>query len=131
MSSEDRLKEDRLTIEVLFQEEDLDQSKRIMEEAGVEGVHEVRQKGMIGVETLIFGAITVQLLAGLTIKLVNSWKCGVIIDTRGDTVQEKRNCDLPRGSVIVLTESGDEAKLERPSEASLAKLFAEVWGARD
>ena len=113
-------------MQVLFQDEDVDQSKLIMEEAGVEGVHEVRQRGMTGVETLILGAITIKLLAELTIKLVNSWKCGMIIDTRGGTVQQTKNCDLPSGSVIILTEAGDEAMLERPSETDLAKLFREM-----
>jgi hypothetical protein len=50
-------------------------------------------------------------LANLIIRLSPLWKCGVIVDARGARVLTKKDCDLPKGTVLVIAPDGTESKL--------------------
>ena len=112
-----------LRIRVAFTDESVDEVKSALQESGAEELKEVAQRGFTGLEFVIFGLIVSQGLTALVMKLTQLWKCGVVVDARGATVVTQRNCDLPRGSVLIISADGTQTKLEKPSEVDIATLI--------
>jgi hypothetical protein len=115
-----------LKVEVSFQDELPKQVGSILKDVGATNVKELRQHGLTGIETVLVGILVTSSLANLVIKLQRLWKCGVVVDARGSTVLTKKDCDLPRGTVLVISPNGVESKLHEPSELQIKSLIAEV-----
>ncbi len=112
-----------LDLELSFADEDAQKVLSILNQAGAADVQEVKQFGAVGIEFLVIAIIAAQALANILIKLLPLWKCGVVVDARGPRVLTKKNCDLPRGHVLVFTKDGTQYKLHHPSEFDLTALI--------
>ena len=84
-----------------------------LKEVGATDVEELKQRGITGVDFVILGVLVVSTVSRLAIKFIRMWKCGVIVDTRGSKVVVEKNCDLPRGSVLLIKADGTEATLRK------------------
>ena len=115
-----------LEIDVSFRDEALEEVISILEEVGAQNIKEVKQRGFTGVEIAVVGALVSSALANLVIRLLPLWKCGVIVDARGSRVLTEKNCDLPRGTVLVISPDGTESKVHEPSELQMKSLLKEL-----
>lgn len=114
---------DQLSIDVTFRDEDADEVVSLLDELGGQDVERVKQRGMTGIEILVVVVLASQALANLIIKLIRLWKCGLVVDVRGPRVSTEKNCDLPRGSVLVISPDGTETKLHEPSQLELDSVI--------
>lgn len=89
-------------------------------EAGAADAEPIRQHGMSGVEWLVIGSVALPLLVNLAMKLAELWPVGVRMDMRTGRVLKTKDPDLPRGSVLVITENGSQ--LHRVKEMALPDL---------
>jgi hypothetical protein len=117
-----------LHFELSFSDEDAKQVIALLDQAGATNTKEVQQKAVSGIEVLILAVIAVEALVNIIIKLLQVWKCGVVVDARGSRVVTKKNCDLPHGDVLVLTKDGARHELHRPSEFDLGALIKQNIG---
>ena len=116
-----------LEIEISFQGEDVKEVISALEEVGAEDIEEIKQLRMTGVvEIAVVGVIVVYALTNLLIKLLRLWKCGVVVDARGTTIFTEKNCDLPRGSVLIISSDGTESQLNEPSELQINDLISQL-----
>ena len=105
--------------EVQFTDENLDKVITTLEEAGGTGVRQIKQWGLTGIEIVIVVTLVAPTLANLVIKLTSLWKCGVVVDIRGQTVLTQKNCDLPRGNVLIISSDGTKSELHQPTEIDI------------
>jgi hypothetical protein len=112
-----------LKLELTFADEDTPEVLSILREAEAHNVESVRQSGAFGIETLILAIIAAQAVANVVIKILRVWKCGIVVDARGPRVITKKNCDLPRGSVLVFTKKGEQFRLDQPTDFSIKDLI--------
>lgn len=124
------MESDSVKIDLTFSDEDAADVVALLDETGASGVKHVEQRGMTGVEMVVVGVVLVNAIAGLIAKLSRLWKCGVIINAAGATLVTEKNCDLPRGSVVIVKRDGTEVTLDRPSDADLSSLLKELLPAR-
>jgi len=115
--------ETNLKIEVAFQDEEPDEARAALEVAGVENIQEIKQSGLTGIEIVIVGILVTNALANLVAHLWRLWKCGIIVDTRGSTVLTQKNCDLPQGTVLMISPDGVETTLDEPTDIELKTLI--------
>jgi phosphoribosyl-dephospho-CoA transferase len=116
-----------LNIDVSVMDESPDEILTALKEAGAENVKEVKQRGFTGIEIVLVGTLLANALANLIIRLTPLWKCGVVVDARGSRILTKKDCDLARGVVLVISPDGTQSKFHQPAEAdsgSLIKAFA-------
>lgn len=120
---------------VLKGDEEVDEVDAVLataREAGASDAKSERQHGVSGVEWLIVGSVALPLLANMAMKLAELWPVGVRIDMRTERVVKTKDPDLPRGSVLVVTENG--SKLHRVGEMKLpdlSKAIAKLLGLDD
>jgi hypothetical protein len=112
-----------LNLELTFADEDTPEVLSILKEAEAKNVKSVRQSGAVGIETLILAIIAAQAIANVLVKILRVWKCGIVVDARGPRVLTKKNCDLPRGSVLVFTKKGEQLRLDQPTDFDLKGLI--------
>jgi hypothetical protein len=115
-----------IPIQIVFADENAPDVMAILAQEKADQVEAVQQFGAVGIETLIVAVIVAEAFASLVCKITNLWKCGVIVDARGTRIVTKRDCDLPRGSVLILNKAGEQHKLERPSESDIKSLIGQV-----
>ncbi len=121
---------DALEVKILFDDEAPQGVTAALKEVGATDIEEVRQRGFIDAGIVILAVIAIQALANLIISLVSLWKCGVMVDARGDKVHVEKNCDLPRGSVLVIDRDGTKSTLERPSEVQMKGILDALRAAK-
>jgi hypothetical protein len=112
-----------LKLDISFEDEAPDDLLAILADVGAQDIKQVRQRGFTGIEIVIVGILVANALANLTIRLSRLWKCGVVVDARGPRVLTKKNCALPRGTVLVINRKGTELKLHEPSELQQETLL--------
>jgi hypothetical protein len=123
------MNQQQLEIEVQFGDETPQDVFSALKEANARDVKELKQKGMIGVDMVILGVILANALTGLVAKLLRLWKCGVVVDARGSKVVVEKNCDLPRGGVVVVKPDGTEVTLNEVTETQLQDLIGKFGSA--
>jgi hypothetical protein len=114
---------DNLKVDVSFLDENPEEVIAILKEVGAQNVKRVEGRGFIGIEILIAGILVVDALANLVIRLLPLWKGGVIIDARGPRVLTKKDSNLARGDVVIISADGEESKLYAPSEIEIKSLI--------
>jgi len=110
-------------VEVSFKDEVPNTVSALLKEVGATNVKQVEQRGFTGVEIVFIGMVIADTLANLVIKLTPLWKCGVVVDARGSTVLTKKDCNLPRGTVLVLSPDDTKAELHQPSEIDIQSVI--------
>jgi hypothetical protein len=118
---------DRLSVKVSFEDESYADVTAVLREAGGEDIKRARGLGVTGAEVILV-LLAISALTNVVIKLTRLWKCGVVVDARGDTVVTRKDCNLPAGSVLVISKDGQESKLHEPSEVELKKLLEGLKG---
>jgi hypothetical protein len=108
-----------LDVELIFQDESEAKVMSSLQEADARDVSKRQEEGFTGIEIAIFGTVLARLLVGLIGRLVRLWKCGVVIDARKPKLVVEKNCELPRGAVLILSADGTQATLHEPSEEQL------------
>ncbi len=112
-----------LKVDINFADEPLNEVLSVFKDVGAKNVKQVSQRGLTGIEIVIVGTIAASGLANLVIRLAPMWKCGVVVDARGARVLTKKDCDLPRGTVLIISPKGTESKLHEPSELQIKSLI--------
>jgi len=119
--------EDLLKLDVSFEDEPKEDVLAALAGAGAK-VKELNQKGMTGVEIVVAAVLAANALANLLLKFLPLWKCGIVVDTRGARVLTRKDCKLPRGSVLIVGKKGTEVKLQQPSEIELNSTIQALLG---
>ena len=115
-----------IEVDISFKDENVSEIIFSMQEAGVENVEEVKQRGLMGSEIILFGVIAATAIANLIIRLLPLFKCGLIIDARGEKILTEKSCDLPQGTVLVIGPDGTQSKLHEPSELEIGSLIEKL-----
>jgi hypothetical protein len=110
-------------IDLSFADEDPQEVLALLEELGGTDVKNVAQRGLTGVEIIVVGTLAASALINLIMRLLRLWQCGVILDARESPVTTQKNCDLPRGSVTIISGNGTQVTLDKPSETEIADLI--------
>jgi hypothetical protein len=115
--------QNQLDIEISFREEAPQELRSVLEEVGASEIKAVPQRGIVEVGWLFLGVLTLKALVGLVAKILKLWNCGVVVDTRGPKVLVEKNCELPRGTVLVISKNGTQSKLHEPADQELDDLI--------
>ncbi len=115
-----------LKVEISFRDEAPEEVMSVLKEVGADKVKPVDEHGILEGALVYVGVLVASSLANLVIKLLPLWKCGVIVDARASTILTQKNCDLPRGTVLVINPDGTRSTLERPSELDLKSLIGKM-----
>jgi hypothetical protein len=111
-------------VEVSFTDEASNEVISLLKEVGATKVQQVKQYGFTGIEEIVLvSVLVVSALANLVIKLVPLWKCGVEVDARGSTILTRKNCDLPRGTVLIIRSDDTKVELHAPSEIDIQSII--------
>jgi hypothetical protein len=111
-------------VEFVFSEEETEQLVAILAEACADDVEEIAEQDFLPiVGVVVAAAIGLGALSNVVLKLLRVWKCGVVVDARTSVIRTEKNCDLPRGSVLVFTSAGTQHTLHEPTEADIAALI--------
>jgi hypothetical protein len=95
-----------------------------LRKGGANDIEEILEQDFLPVvEVIIAATIGLSALANIVVKLLRVWKCGVVVDARTSRLRTEKNCDLPRGSVLVLTPTGTSHTLHEPKEEDVAALI--------
>lgn len=89
-------------------------------EAGAVDVEQSEKRGISGFEVVVLGAIALPALANFFAHLNERWRSGVRVDARTERLTVRKDRELPRGSVLVVTKEGSQ--LYRAGEMSTPDL---------
>ncbi len=109
-----------LSVEFAVDAEDADATIALLGEEHADEVEELEEVGILPAALVIVAAVIA--LGGLVnavIRLTRAFSCGVVVDARGEIVRTRKDKNLPRGVVVVLTAEGTEVTLDNPSEVQL------------
>jgi hypothetical protein len=110
-------------VQVSFTDETPDEVLSLLEEVGATKVKQVEEHGFVEIAVVFVGILIADTLANLVIKLTPLWKCGVVVDARGSTVLTQKDCNLPRGTVLVFSPDGTKSELHQPSEIDIQSVI--------
>ena len=99
----------------------------ILREVDAKNIQQSKERGFGGVEVVIAVTLLAKGLANLVVRLLPTWQCGVTLDARPSPILIKKNCDLPRGTILIINPDGTRKSLQQPSTQqiqSLAESFA-------
>jgi len=96
--------------------------KAILGEVDARDIHEVKKSGLGGVETVVAAILLAKGLANLVVKLLPTWKCGMVVDARATPILIERDRDLPGETVRVINPDGTRKSLPRPSARQIQDL---------
>jgi hypothetical protein len=117
------MNQQQLEVEITFRDEEPRALHAKLEEAGATDIQEAQQKGIVGIGSLYLAILGLGGLVSLVYAIVRLWSCGVIVDARGAKVLIEKNCDLPRGTVLVISKDGTKSELHEPSAEQLNQLI--------
>ena len=122
---------EQIEMELTFKGESADEMKSILAEAGADKVEVRPARGLVSLETVMLGFLLAEEAATLISKLVRSWKCGVVVvvDANGKKVSTEKNCDLPRGSALLVRPDGTQVTLQNPTEPEIGSWFKDAFKA--
>ena len=95
----------------------------ILREEDAREVHEVKERGLGGMETIVSGFLLARGLGNVVGKLLPQWQCGIVVDARGARIRAERNCDLPAGTLRVINPDGTRTTVQQPSSAQVHSLI--------
>ena len=111
-------------VEFRFADEDQAELTAVLQSARATDIEEVTEQGILPIIGVVVAAvIALNALSNVIIKLVRVWSCGIIVNARTVTIQTKKDCDLPKGTVLVFTADGTRHQLHEPTETDLSKLI--------
>lgn len=116
-----------LATRISFDDEDVNKVEKVLAELQPAAKTTIPGEGLVVSTTIILAVFTLTALVNLVIRLSRIWKCGIIVDCREKEITTQKNCDLPRGQVLVITRDGEKVTLDNPSEVDL-KPFLEKLG---
>ena len=114
---------DTWPIEVSFSDENQTEVEAVLKDAGATSLRTSKPAGFTGLELVILGAVAAPTIGNLILKLSKLWKCGAVVDARKSKIVTEKNCDLPRGTVLVIGPDGVQSKLHEPSELEVKSLL--------
>jgi hypothetical protein len=123
--------EDRIAVELTFKGESEAEVQALLSEAGAENVETRQSRGFTGIEIVMLGLLLADGISKLVERLTRTWKCGVVVtvDSGGKKVTTEKNCDLPRGSVLLVHPDGTQVTLQEPATAEISSWFKDVFKA--
>ncbi len=123
--------EERIAMELTFKGESEAEAQALLSEAGAEDVETRQSRGFTGVEIVMLSLLLADGISKLIDRLARTWKCGVVVmvDSGGKKVSTEKNCDLPRGSVLLVHPDGTQMTLQEPASAEISSWFKDVFKA--
>lgn len=112
-----------LEIKVSFQDEVVEEVVSVLKKVGAKDIEQIKKLGMAGIDDVVLCVVVIYALTDFIFKLSNLWKCGVVVDARRKRILTEKNCDLPRGTVLVISPDGTKSKLFKPSKFQISELF--------
>src|SRR4051812_36588568 len=91
-----------LTVDVALGDEAPDRVLAILRDLEAKNVHQIEQRGLGGVETVVAALILAKGLGNLVVRLLPVWNCGVVVDARAERILTEKNCNLPKSTVLVI-----------------------------
>jgi hypothetical protein len=98
----------------------------MLRDVDAKSITEEKETGFGGVETIVAAMVVAKGLVNLVIRLSKLWDCGMVVDGRTSRVVTKRDCDLPRGDVLVISHSGKRTRLSQPSASQIEPLVSDL-----
>jgi hypothetical protein len=111
-----------LTVDINLGNDQPDSVLAILRDVDAKNVQRVRENGLGGIETVVACVLLAKGLANLVLRLLPMWQCGVVVDARSARIFTEKNCDLPRGTVLVINPDGTRARMPRPSAQQIEAL---------
>ena len=121
---------EELQLDISFTDESTEEVVALLRAVGAKDVRQLKQRGFTGIEIVVIGTLLAQALANLVLKLSPLWKCGLIVDARQSHIQTQKDCNLPRGTVLVISPDGTESQLHEPSEQEVTSLIGTALAAK-
>ena len=120
-----------IEVKLTFQGESAEESRTMLSKAGADNVETRSARGLTGIETVLVGYLLVEETAKLVSALIRVWKCGVVVvvDAGGKKVSTEKNCDVPRGSVLLVHPDGTQVTLQGPTEPQIGTWFKDAFKA--
>jgi hypothetical protein len=115
--------EQGIDVDVVFDDEDSADVVALLNEVGATNVKDDAPHAFTGAEILIVGIVLAQALVTLVTRIARIWKCGVILDARTSPVTVQKNCDVPRGTMVIVKGDGSEVTLDKPSEEDVTAIL--------
>jgi len=121
--------EDRFEVELTFKGESESEAQALLAEAGAQNMETRQSRGFTGIEIVILGLLLADGVAKLIAKLARTWRCGVMVTVSpgGKKVKTEKNCDLPRGSVLLIHPDGTQVTLTEPANGEISSWFKDVF----
>ena len=104
-----------LTVDINLGTDQPDAVLAILREVDAKNIQQVKERGLGGVETVVAGILLAKGLANLIVRLLPMWQCGVVVDARAARIMTEKNCDLPRGTVLVINPDGTRSSMPQPT----------------
>jgi hypothetical protein len=121
-----------LGVEFVFADEDPTALQALLRDEDASDVELVTEKALLPIVGVVVAAtVAMTGLTNVLTRMVRLWSCGSIVDGRTATVHVTKNCDLPRGVMIVFTPDGVRHEIREPAEADLSPLVAELVSRSD
>ena len=123
--------EDRIAVELTFKGESEAEAQSVLSEAGAENVETRQSRGFTGIEVVMIGLLLADGASKLIERLARTWRCGVVVtvDAGGKKVTTEKNCDLPRGSVLLVHPDGTQLTLQEPASGEVSSWFKDAFKA--
>ena len=115
-------KRPELTFEILLGADKPDAVLAILRDLDARNVQPRNDRGLGGVDTVVAGVLVAKGLANLVMRLLPIWGCGVQVDARANLITTEKNCDLPRGTVLIINRDGSRSTLAQPSAPQIQVL---------
>ena len=117
-----------LQFSFIFTDEETEALTTMLTEADATSVDQIEQRGLTGVELIIFAVLATRAASEIISKLSRLWKCGVVVDTPGTRIVTEKNCDLPRGDVMIISGDQDRVTLHEPAKSDIESLLRSLPG---
>lgn len=123
--------EDRIAVELTFKGESEAEAQAVLSESGAENVEVRQSRGFTGIEIVMIGLLLADGVSKLIERLVRTWRCGIVVtvNAAGKKITTEKNCDLPRGSVLLVHPDGTQVTLQEPATAEISSWFKDAFKA--
>lgn len=115
-------KRTEFSVEVALGTDKPDAVLAMMQEVEARNVRQLNDRGLGGVDTVVAGVLVAKGFANLVVRLLSIWQCGVQVDARVNLITTEKNCELPRGTMLILNRDGSRSRTEQPSAAQIQSL---------
>jgi len=118
------------SVEIALGNDNPDAVLAILRDSDATSVHQSSDRGLGGVDTVVAGVLVAKGLANLIMRLLPIWQCGVQVDARVNLITTEKNCDLPRGTVLIINRDRSRSTMAKPTAAQIQAL-AEKFPSRE